>query len=190
MYIADEAKNVRFLLSNGPVNQDTLFFLGINPSKASDLQSDPTWTRVQKMAALLSYKNASLLNIFPYRATHLTQVPPNINLKELHQHNLAVIQQIFFGFSQSFIWCGWGNLIEYKTFFLSMLKDIFFLFHPIHVRWLALEGLTQKGHPRHPMARGKNSFSYCQKLLPFDLEAYLQSLEKKFQPVINSTLTE
>lgn len=174
LYRKDHKNKARFVLGNCLASEKALITVGINPSIASDTQSDPTWSRVQKMAAYKGFGGAILINIYPQRATYIKDLPPHRANYRLHRTNLTEIQRLILPLSELHLWAAWGNLIEARKYFPACLKDIYEVIQSKTNHWYCLDQVTERGHPKHPLARGKNAFRYEQAFQSFDMNQYLK----------------
>jgi serine/threonine protein phosphatase 1 len=164
----------RYILGNCPDNkigENTLFCIGVNPSIASNTKSDPTWTRVQKMASKNDFSNAIMINLYPQRATNFDNLHLHMD-DALHLKNIASINDIL-NFNNANIWCAWGNLIKKRSFLIKCLSDIHAQVKHLNINWFHLGNLTKDNNPMHPIARGRNGFSYQLSFSKFDIENYL-----------------
>ena len=129
-------------------------FLMLNPSKADEVQSDPTVTRAKGFARSWGYGTLWVCNIFAFRATQpgvLKQDPEPIGA-ENDEHILRSAR-----LSDETI-CAWGNHGEHLdrgTQVLSMLKS-----QTPNVR-LGHLGMTMRNQPKHPLyLRADTPLSY------------------------------
>ncbi len=175
LYHCNANNRARYALGQGEMGRNTLVVFGINPSVASDQRTDPTWTRVQRMSQLKGFSGVLLLNIYPQRATFIRDLPPRRAYAPWHRENQQIIQNLFEEYSFEYIWCAWGNLIESRGYLPRCLEDIYQIICSTNVRWLRAGAFTKQGHPKHPLARGKQAFHYQEKLLPFCMESYLKN---------------
>jgi len=117
-------------------------FIGLNPSTADEFRNDPTVTRCIRRAQQLGHSGMVMLNLFGYRATDprdMKRFPEPIGWQN-DQAILDVCREA------GRVICAWGAHGEYQgraEHVLGMLKR-----NRIAVYHL---GLTQAGHPRHPL---------------------------------------
>lgn len=175
LYIKDRKNKARFVLSNGQISENTLWAIGINPSVASDTQSDPTWTRVQKMATYQNFDTVVLINVYPQRATYIKDLPAHRPYFPLHRANLQEIQKLVEPLNSPKIWAAWGNLIEARPYLPKCLLDVYEILQKKSPQWFKVGEFTSKGHPKHPLARGKKAFRYEENFQEFDMYKYLEN---------------
>lgn len=133
----------------------------------------------QKSLSQKKFKNAVMLNLYPERATDFNQLSQNIN-KIYHDKNINYIKELLIPLNEINIWCAWGNLIDDRSFLINCLLDIYKQLKPLNINWLHLGDLTKKCNPMHPLARGKNGFSYKLNFSKFDIESYLRNKNERF----------
>lgn len=179
IYLNAFNNKTRYALGNCHLSENTLIFFGINPSIASPDQPDPTWTRIQRYAQMNDYAGALLLNIYPRRATDYQDLPRYRMNRRYHQDNLDVVTYVTQAIPKADICCAWGNLIEKRPYFLPCLENIHQILYQGNYTYYSIGSLTRAGHPRHPLARGKQAFHYNLKLQSFDLPNYLKQLGLK-----------
>lgn len=119
-------------------NKKQLFFVGLNPSTADELQDDPTIRRVVGYARAWGFGGIIMGNLFALRSTDpavLDKAPepvgPQNDLHLCEQTNLCALTV-----------CGWGNrglLHDRATEVLQMLREPHYL------------DLTNAGQPKHPL---------------------------------------
>ena len=117
-------------------------FVMLNPSTASELANDPTVARVESRARRMSFGAYRVCNLFAWRATRPDQLlgasaPVGPENDEVLAEACRWADQVI---------CAWGNhgeLSSRGTEVESLLRRTTGpLFHL---------GLTQKGHPKHPL---------------------------------------
>lgn len=168
-YIGDE--KVRYVL--GSVGEKTLVIFGINPSIADKEKADPTISTILNRLESWGYDSFVMLNIYPERATKLSNLPKEMN-ETLHLKNLEEIENAISGASG--ILCAWGNQIDDKdrTFFINIcLKHIAEKINKSSSKTYCL-GTSKSKHPYHPLARVKKP----ETLINFDLKNYCEKLLK------------
>lgn len=119
-----------------------LLFVMLNPSKATELQNDPTVERCERRARALGYGAFAVCNIFAWRETHpklLRQAKAPIG--PLNDHMLEVCAN-----AADMVLCAWGVHGEH----LDRGPDVEALLRKTG-RPLSHLGLTKHGHPRHPL---------------------------------------
>lgn len=120
-------------------------FIMLNPSTATEVQNDPTVERCERRARALGFGGFAVTNIFAYRATDPKRMraQPDPAGPENDQ-----------AISEGVIWadqiiCAWGSHGAYlgrgaqvSALLRATGKPLFHL------------GLTQAGHPKHPLYLG------------------------------------
>ena len=149
-------------------NKNTLIFIGLNPSKASRKQDDPTLRRLIKFAYSWGYGSLIVVNLF----ARVSSSPSIIKRcsDPVGKKNDQVLLSHFFEWSQDpscDLWLGWGNQgvwknrnLDVMTFLKTSAINRGCQF-PTALGPLAL-GLTMQGHPLHPLyisqKKGFNTF--------------------------------
>ena len=95
-----------------------LLYILLNPSKATEKISDPTFTRCQTRALILGYKQFRICNLFAFRSTdptHLQEIP---EIKGTHNDKIL---------RKSIIWadsiiCSWGSLGTFQNRSSEVIK--------------------------------------------------------------------
>ena len=156
----------RFIL--GSRGKNSLVFIGVNPSTATDKTYDPTIRKTEKFAKIYGYDSWIMINLYPKRTPDPNKLPQEMNVY-LHNKNLKHIRELLKSLSaKPTILASWGNSILKREYLLSCLWDIRdeTVFH--YATWKRLGELTQKGHPRHPLFT-----SFDTPLVDFDIVEYL-----------------
>lgn len=159
------ASHNRFSL--GTSGQQPLICFGVNPSVATDLQSDDTLRIVAGFTARSAPRFDSwiMFNVYGQRATKPRDLHSALD-SALHQQNLEVIAGLIRG-RPMFIYAAWGSNIELRPYLGDALRDIATLPELTNVQWMH-RGLTDRGHPHHPLGTPKHAV--LQKL---DIQGYL-----------------
>lgn len=120
-------------------------FVMLNPSTATEFQNDPTVERCERRARALGFGAFRVTNIFAFRATD-----PRVMRAEpdpIGPDNDATIRALAQTADQ--IICAWGTHgahlqrgAQVATLLRATQKDLFHL------------GLSQAGHPKHPLYIG------------------------------------
>ena len=123
-------------------NHDRVLFVMLNPSTADLNADDPTIRRCKEFARSWGYGTLSVANIFAIRATDPRQLYSSAHEVVGGPDNDRIIQQEA-AFAKLVI-CAWGNhgSLDGRGALVKRLLD---KYEP-HVL-----GLTQRGHPRHPL---------------------------------------
>jgi len=122
-----------------------LIVIGMNPSHASDLNSDATINNLIEASVQLGYAGWLMLNLYPERASsprNLSGFDPSVA-----DSNCDVITEVLARTKTTEVWGGWGNLPnstirQAKTAVLQAVSAI-------GVRVFHFGDLTKKGEPRH-----------------------------------------
>ena len=130
-----------------------LAFVLLNPSTATELRNDPTIERCERRARALGYGAFRVANLFAYRATR----PKELVLQADPvgpENDAAILESVDWADT---VICAWGVHGQYlhrgpqvEHLLRARRADLFHL------------GLTQAGHPRHPLY-----VSYVQQPLPW-----------------------
>ncbi len=120
-------------------------FIMLNPSKATEMQNDPTIERCERRARALGFGGFRAVNIFAFRETE-----PALLRKALEPVGAGNDEMLLdtCGWADQII-CGWGvhgeHLIRGPEVELLLRQAG----HELHAL-----GLTKAGHPRHPLYIG------------------------------------
>lgn len=120
-------------------------FVMLNPSTATEVQNDPTVERCERRARALGFGSFAVANIFAFRATDpkVMRAAPD----PIGPQNDAAILDLAEGADR--IICAWGlhgAHLGRGTAVETMLRTTG---RPLHHL-----GLTQTGHPKHPLYIG------------------------------------
>lgn len=121
---------------------DTVLFVMLNPSTATELQNDPTVERCERRARHLGFGGFAVANIFAFRATD-----PRVMRAEpdpIGPENDRVILDMA-GAARQII-CAWGTHGSH----LQRGQRVKALLEPFSTALFHL-GLSQAGHPKHPL---------------------------------------
>lgn len=120
-------------------------FIMLNPSKATEVQNDPTIERCERRARALGFGGFRAVNIFGFRETD----PALLRKAEEpagHDNDAALLAACDWADQ---IICGWGVHGEHLSrgpAVEALLRDAGYE--------LQVLGLTKAGHPRHPLYIG------------------------------------
>ena len=132
----------RYLLWRLPSPRAAVLGMGmLNPSTADERADDPTVARCRRIAAQAGHANLLVWNLFAYRAT----APADLKCaaEPVGPENDAAIA-LALGLSRRTV-LAWGNHASHRGRGEEVLAGM-----PADMPLLAL-GLTQQGHPRHPL---------------------------------------
>lgn len=145
--VYSDCERYRYLLTRvwNPDGQRALFVM-LNPSTATEAQNDPTVERCERRARALGFGAFRVTNIFAFRATD-----PRVMRAEadpVGPANDAAIAQSAAEWADRII-CAWGTHgahlgrgAQVEALLRATGRDLFTL------------GLTQDGHPKHPLYIG------------------------------------
>ncbi|MCS7293362.1 MAG: DUF1643 domain-containing protein [Gloeomargarita sp. SKYBB_i_bin120] len=158
---------LRFAL--GQSGRRMLLVVGLNPSRATPTQPDPTLTKVRRITQQAGFDGFVLVNLCPLRCLHPDELPWQLPDPWL-QENGDLIRDLVGRWSPAGIWAAWGNGIVQRPYLSESLQT---LWPDLSDRaWWCYGPLTRQGHPRHPVRAG-----YGLALLPFDAARYVQRLK-------------
>lgn len=144
--IYSDCENYRYALTRtwGETGKHALFIM-LNPSKATEIQNDPTVERCERRARSLGFAAFTVTNIFAYRATD-----PKVMRAQTDPtgpDNDATILSA--AKTADTIICAWGTHGEHldrgpemETMLRAQPKSLYHL------------GLSKAGHPKHPLYIG------------------------------------
>lgn len=161
-----EGDSVRFALTKK--GERMLYVFGVNPSTATDTQSDPTMRKVIEFASKNGFDGFVMMNIYPLRSTNPDALPQNINM-DLHHKNLQKIQEIMGKTTNPVILLSFGNSIDVVPYLKGCLYDIVNILQPLNPEWKQIGTPTKKGNPRHP-----SRSAYSLGFQDFDIKEYLK----------------
>ena len=115
--------------------------IGLNPSRANELRSDPTITRGFVRAYKLGYGGFLMANLYAFVSTDPKALTRNVNtVGELTDYYIREMVKL-----SSIQLCGWGSFPEAKyraPTVLAMLPNAYCL------------GVNSDGQPKHPLYVG------------------------------------
>ena len=141
--VYSNCENYRYALTRtwDPDGQRVLFIM-LNPSKATEIQNDPTVERCERRARALGYGAFRVTNIFAWRET---------DPQKMRRAKDPVGPDNDTQIAESVVWAdtiiaAWGTHGEH----LGRGREVTSLLHsvgkPVHTL-----GLSKAGHPRHPL---------------------------------------
>lgn len=167
IYVNSQDNSVRYVL--GTKGKKTLFCFGINPSRATPDELDPTIKKVQSIAKHNGYDSFIMFNVYPKRDTVFEKLEEILNNKE-HIKNIEAITKTISEFSKLDIWVAFGNHIYDREYLPICLKDIYNNLPNQKIKWLTT-GVNKSGAPKHPLYQKKTSV-----LIDFDMASYIKTL--------------
>jgi len=145
--VYSDCESYRYLLTRvwNAVGQKALFVM-LNPSTATEAQNDPTVERCERRARALGFGAFRVVNIFAFRATdpRVMRAQPD----PVGPANDAAIGQSAAEWADRIV-CAWGT----HGAFLDRGPRVERLLRATG-RPLYCLGLTQDGHPKHPLYIG------------------------------------
>ena len=147
-----------------------LICIGINPSTARPGALDNTLKSVERIALGNGYDSFLMFNVYAQRATDPNAMERRCN-QALHRENMEAFRYVLSISSSPAVWAAWGAVIEKRGYLSDCLGDMLRIGREYGARWYCAGAVTKKGHPHHPLYLKKD-----EKLKPFDVEGYLQSL--------------
>ena len=139
--VFDQHRAYRFVLWRFWNDAPRVLFIGLNPSTANELQSDPTIRRCIGFAQNWDYGGIYFCNLYSYVSTD----PRLLSSEEaLHRANIPAITMAT---SLSVLTvAAWGDGVELVENGKSVARHITKIIEPS-----LCFGLTQKGNPKHPL---------------------------------------
>lgn len=129
----------------------TLVVVGCNPSKASDLELDPTMHNVCRIANTNGYDGILMINLSAERTSN----PEELSIEnpiELHKENLSTISSILQEIKEFDVLLAYGGLIKNRRYLKENLQDLLTLFANYDTSIYAF-GVNKDGTPKHPCPR-------------------------------------
>ncbi len=160
-----DTANLRYLLKKDGIRP--LVIIGVNPSKATDKQSDRTMTKVMHFAEHNDFDGFIMLNIYPQRSTDPKKLDKFLN-PVFHNENLNQIKQAIQTLNQPTVLCAFGDTISVRPYLKDCLRDIINVLSQVHPIWKQIGKPTAQGNPRHPSRAAYGLFS------DFDIIAYIK----------------
>ncbi|MCL2845269.1 MAG: DUF1643 domain-containing protein [Chitinivibrionia bacterium] len=161
-----DGDKVRYVLGNRSNNP--LFAIGLNCSTATDEKSDPTLSRIEKLAEKNGFGSFIMLNLYPLRSTKPKNLPTADN-DDLIVKNAEVIEKFLKDYSKLSVLACWGANIKKKKYLSKSLNLLLEKMKDKEIDWKAIK-LTESKHPHHPIGTS------CGELIGFDVEKYIKEL--------------
>lgn len=158
----------RYIL--GTRGKNPLICIGINPSTARPGCLDNTLKSVERIALGNGFDSFLMFNVYAQRATDPNAMERHCN-QALHRENMAAFRYVLSISSAPAVWAAWGAIIEKRGYLTQCLRDMLRIGEEYGASWYCAGAITRKGHPHHPLYLKKD-----EKLKPFDIENYLDSL--------------
>ena len=171
IYVPDFYTEYRYIL--GTRGRDPLICIGVNPSTAEPGNLDNTLKSVARIAAGNGYDSWIMFNVYAQRATRPDDMD-RARSDSLHRENMRAFEYVLSRVGEGVrpaIWAAWGAVIEKRRYLPDCVRDMVELGQRCGAQWFCAGACSVKGHPHHPLYLRKD-----EKVRPFDVEAYLNSL--------------
>ena len=169
LYAPNFYSEYRYIL--GTRGEKPLICIGINPSTAQPDDLDNTLKSVERIALGNGYDSFLMFNVYAQRATNPDTMERVCN-PLLHKENMEAFRYVLSLSKEPGIWAAWGAIIEKRGYLKDCVRDMLSIGKEYGAHWFCAGAITKKGHPHHPLYLRKD-----EKLRPFDVEAYLGSIE-------------
>lgn len=169
LYAPNFYSEYRYIL--GTRGEKPLICIGINPSTAQPDNLDNTLKSVERIALGNGYDSFLMFNVYAQRATNPDTMERVCN-SLLHRENMEAFRYVLSLSQAPAIWAAWGAIIEKRGYLKDCVRDMLSIGREYGAHWYCAGAITKKGHPHHPLYLRKD-----EKLRPFDVEAYLGSIE-------------
>lgn len=140
-----DCETYRYLLSRRWGDAETLLYILLNPSTATEERNDPTIERCERRARMLGFGGFAVANLFAFRATDprdLKRAPCPVGPDNDAQLQIAASRA-------GKVLCGWGVHGAHK----ARAGAVETLLRQAGTTLWHL-GQTKAGHPRHPLYVG------------------------------------
>jgi hypothetical protein len=136
-----------------------VMFVMLNPSKATEVQNDPTVERCERRARVLGFGAFRVTNIFAFRATDpkdlkRAEAPVGVANDAAIRDGVAWADTVVAG------WGAHGDHLGRGAEVAALLSELGCQAHHL--------GLSKAGHPRHPLY-----IAYAQRPEPWDLRSLI-----------------
>ncbi len=169
LYAPNFYSEYRYIL--GTRGKNPLICIGINPSTAEPDNLDNTLKSVERIALGNGFDSFIMFNVYAQRATSPDDMERVCNTA-LHEENLKAFRYVLSISENPTVWAAWGAIIEKRNYLPSCVRDMLAAGEAYGARWVCAGAITKKGHPHHPLYLRKD-----EKIKPFDVAAYLESLK-------------
>ena len=169
IYAPNFYSEYRYIL--GTRGENPLICIGINPSTAQPGDLDNTLKSVERIAYGNGFDSFIMFNVYAQRATDPDTMERECN-RQLHQENLEAFRYVLSISRKPAVWAAWGTIIEKRQYLPQCLRDMLAVGEQLGANWYCAGKCSKKGHPHHPLYLRKD-----EKLRPFDVHTYLQTLE-------------
>ena len=169
LYAPNFYSEYRYILGTRGTNP--LICIGINPSTAQPDDLDNTLKSVERIALGNGFDSFIMFNVYAQRATDPDAMERQCN-EALHRENLEAFRYVL-GISKApAVWAAWGTIIEKRDYLPRCVRDMVAAGEEFGAKWYCAGAISKKGHPHHPLYLRKD-----EKIRPFDVTAYLETLE-------------
>ncbi len=168
LYAPNFYSEYRYIL--GTRGKNPLICIGINPSTARPDALDNTLKSVERIALGNGFDSFLMFNVYAQRATSPDDMEKSCN-PLLHKENLEAFRHVLSISEKPAVWAAWGAIIEKRKYLPDCVRDMVALGQEYGAQWYCAGAITKKGHPHHPLYLRKD-----EKIKPFDIEGYLNSL--------------
>ena len=169
LYAPNFYSEYRYIL--GTRGKNPLICIGINPSTAEPGNLDNTLKSVERIALGNGFDSFIMFNVYAQRATSPDDMEKTCN-PTLHKENLEAFRYVLSISEKPTVWAAWGAIIEKRKYLPDCVKDMLSVGEAYNANWVCAGAITKKGHPHHPLYLRKD-----EKIRPFDVAAYLESLK-------------
>lgn len=142
-----DKENVRYALVQKGLR--TLYVVGLNPSTANDTEADNTMKRVMKFAEYNGFDGFVMLNLYPQRATHPSELHRECD-PDYFQNNLKIIEQFISEEDGATVLLAYGNNIGTREYLKESQRAIIELCKRYNAKIVCV-ALTKYGIPKHPL---------------------------------------
>jgi len=170
LYAPNFYSEYRYIL--GTRGKNPLICIGINPSTAKPNDLDNTLKSVERIALGNGFDSFIMFNVYAQRATDPDTMERTCNAA-LHRENLEAFRYVLSISQNPAVWAAWGTIIEKRDYLPACLRDMLTVGQELGASWYCAGAVSKKGHPHHPLYLRKD-----EKLKPFDIDAYLTSMEE------------
>ena len=169
LYAPNFYSEYRYILGTRGTNP--LICIGINPSTAQPDDLDNTLKSVERIALGNGFDSFIMFNVYAQRATDPDAMERQCN-EALHRENLEAFRYVL-GISKApAVWAAWVTIIEKRDYLPRCVRDMVAAGEEFGAKWYCAGAISKKGHPHHPLYLRKD-----EKIRPFDVTAYLETLE-------------
>ena len=168
LYAPNFYSEYRYIL--GTRGKNPLICIGINPSTAKPDDLDNTLKSVERIAQGNGFDSFIMFNVYAQRATDPDTMEKTCNL-QLHRENLEAFRYVLSISEKPAVWAAWGTIIEKRDYLPTCVQDMVAVGREYGAAWYCAGAISKKGHPHHPLYLRKD-----EKIRPFDVDTYLQSL--------------